>query len=216
MVSDPTSVEFRELVDQALCIRDGDAMSNIVLTKDGHTIMQTGNISITESPDVSFDKRWSLEEELASVSDTIYTPEGEVVTTLDDEFSIKFHAGEENVIFDSIYDGSTYTGRVELVDPHKVPNSSIYNIAERLGEAVTYSNCDSRSFTVELPKDMQGTPMGQMYMDQLSDFGIEKISDARALLKGGKISQGQFDSIVKFYTQEVHIEGYGNLHINME
>ncbi len=207
--------DFKKFVDQALCIRDGDAMSDVAL-RNGHTLMQTGDEAIVTSPRYDYDSPISLDKEIADISDEVVNPNGEHVMDVTDEFGKKFHAGEENVNFDSIYDGRNYEGRVELRDPHKVPNSSIFNIEERLGEAVTYSNCDSRSFTIELPKDMQGTPMGQMYMDQLSDFGSEKISDARALLKGGKISQGQFDSIVKFYTQEVHIEGYGNLHIDME
>ncbi len=222
IISDPTSSEFKQLVDQALCIRDGDAMSDLAF-KDGHTIMQTGNVAYVDSP------RWSVDSpipdeatELASITDEIRDANGEQIMRPDkngqmsamevDGIGKKFHAGEENVIFDSTYDGTTYTGRVQMIDAQRVPNSSIYTITERLGELATYTNAERR-FIIELPQDLVGTTYGESYKAAIEKSITDCIDDAADKLYKGKITQSQYDNIVDFYTNCIEIPGFGPLKI---
>ena len=222
LVSDPNSAAFKELTDQALCIRDGDAMSDLALDSGGHTIMQTGTVAHIDSPSLPYDTKISMDDELASISDVVKTKDGEVLFEVEDPMGKLFHAGEENVNFDSVYDGKSYVGRVELKDPHKVPNSSAFAITERLGEGVTYTNCERR-FIVELPSDMAHTEMGDIYVETIKKEAGSKIAKATADLEQakidlstGKITQEAFnqieintENIVDFYSHDIEVTGYG-------
>ena len=205
LISDPSSPEFKQLVDQALCIRDGDAMSDLALTSDGHTIMQTGTVAHVESPKLSLDEKIpELDAELAAVTDNVTDGNGNHQFDVKDELGKLFHAGEENVNFDSIYDGNTYVGRVELVDAQRVPNSTIFVINERLGELATYTNCD-RSFIIEIPENMKNTPYGKSYIKTIRETIQKDIADAYEKLLDGKISEETFESMKNFYLEKVSI-----------
>lgn len=205
LISDPSSPEFKQLVDQALCIRDGDAMSDLALTSDGHTIMQTGTVAHVESPKLSLDEKIpNLDDELAAVTDNVTDENGNHQFGVEDKFGKLFHAGEENVNFDSKYDGNIYVGRVELVDAQRVPNSTIFVINERLGELATYTNCD-RSFIIELTDNMKNTPYGNSYIDAIRETIQKDIADAYEKLLDGKISEETFESMKNFYLEKVSI-----------
>ena len=109
-IDDPDT--FTRLVDEALCIRDGDAMSTVPLV-NGDTLMQNGEVSHVElggkaklSDDFS-EKPTTPEEELAGITDTLSDIDGNPTGKVENAFSKKTHAGELNVTFDSDYDGYT-------------------------------------------------------------------------------------------------------------
>ena len=201
--------EFKRLTDQALCIRDGDAMSKLALTEDGHTIMQTGTVAHVSSPQYSTSDTIPKEDDIV---DIIKNKNGEVIERVDDKYGKLFHAGEENVIFKSSYDGKNYYAEAGFIDPRKVPNSSNYVIFERIGEVATYTNCDNRTFVINIPEYLRGTNYGESYAKLISDSISENVADALAKFQAGKISLESFNSIKNFYTNCIKIPGF-NLEI---
>lgn len=200
--------EFNKLIDQALCIRDGDAMAALALTKDGHTIMQTGTVAHVDSPKISSNNKVPiLDDEINGIVDIIKDKNGKFLFTVDDKFGKLFHAGEENVNFKSSYDGKKYFAEANFVDIQKVPNSSSFVIRERLGELATYTNCE-RKFKINIPKYLKGTEYGKSYLELFEKTINEELNDAYLKFMGGRISAEQFDSIKNFYKNSIEVPGF--------
>lgn len=171
MIDNPD--DFARLQKEALIIRDGDAMSKVA-TLNGDTIMQTGDVSHIENktPRTSFDQPVAEEKiELAGLTDDLKTPDGKYIFDGDVSDGVKYHVGELNTQFSSQTDGmSYYSASVDLVEPNQTPNSTFFAITERIGEANTYSNCGTREFTINLPKEAKGTALGDWYESAKDDY----------------------------------------------
>lgn len=173
---------FKKIQEQAVCLRDGDAMSKVPLDANGNQIMQTGQsvILINNNPRKDFndtikedsiefkydDKSGklvpvesALKREMDDISDTLSSGE-----KIDDVFGKAYHIGENNVRFNSNYTGEgEYVADVYLVDANNVPNASGMVISERVGEINTYGNIDSRKMFIHLPKGAENTKLGDFY-----------------------------------------------------
>ncbi len=189
---------FRDLQDQALIIRDADALSDIPLTKDGDTIMQTGDTSRVEINDgrtnitgemTAEERRMSFDQEVLEINaeeklirDALYDENGNKIKELGG-ISKSIHSGEKNVVYGSTYNPETrtYSAEVVLIEPNSIPNSTFKQIVERLNEVVTYGNCvirdasgdvisDNREFVIKLPKEAQGTQLGKYYESQVNNY----------------------------------------------
>ena len=231
LISDPNSKEFKELTDQALCLRDADAMSEVA-RENGRTKMQGGGVAHIDSPSYDYNQKITKEQEISEISDIVHTEKVEVdpktgektivtkTTEVKSDMGKQYHAGEENVEFDSQYNGKDYNGRVRLNDPHKVPYSSEMNIEERIMEGATFTNCETRDFEIELPKKMKGTEMGNLYESNLESFKNKKVSEAAAeytevysKYKQGKASADElaaagkkYQQLEEYYRDSIHIE----------
>ena len=199
-IEDPNT--FKRLVDEALCIRDGDAMSLVPLV-NGDTLMQDGNLShvdYTGKAQLSGydDVPTTAAEEQAGIIDTLYDQQGNRVGSVENTFSKKTHAGELNVGFDSDYDGQTYMAAATIVDPTKASYASLDSAFERAGEVATYSNCSAREFEIVLPKEMQGTDLGSWYESQVDKMAIAEIQKAKD--KGYSS-----DQLVDFYNNMIKV-----------
>ncbi len=164
MINDPAT--FQRLQDEALCIRDGDAMSKLAYEgdpKEGKTIMQTGTHTkliakegmqrtrITTEMSVE-EKRAAFNEkivpetidaEVEGFTDVIYDKEGNVVGEVKEKYSKHVHAGELNSEFESQFNGRTreYVAIARPIDANTHPYSTFAAIEERIGEVATYGNC---------------------------------------------------------------------------
>lgn len=206
MISDPE--QFLRLQDEALAIRDGDAMSSIV-RRNGGTLMQDGTISFARTREVRENYNTpvlSKKEELKLVEDAIYDEKGNFIRFLtdDESFSKKIHIGESNVEFSSSYVNGNYTATVEIVNPNMAPNATFDAIEERIGEVNTYTNADSRVFEIVLPKDAQGTELGKWYEKTLQSLKSDSskkhlIFDSDVELFEGKISDKIWQKQQEFY-----------------
>ncbi len=212
-IDNPTT--FTRLVDEALCIRDGDAMSDLVL-KGSDTLMQDGGIShveytgrakldpsledtpvkLTETGEKYDDLRDAAKKaEIRDIDDVRTNVAGEK-SPVYNGFSRKIHAGEYNVEFDSHYTrgglfGGTrdYIGIARIKEPTNAPYSTIDAIAERAAEVATYGNCNTRGFEVHLPKSIEGSDLAKWYMRE-----IEYMATSESAGKSQKV-QDFYDSI---------------------
>ena len=164
IIKDPT--KFKILQDQALAIRDGDAMSEFARTHDGHMVLQPGGYCTFEYYDAENDNYngyYAVNEaqELAMLGfrDTLHQ-DGEKSTTLDllngnQRFSAKIHLGESNAQFDSSYTiaengDRIYKAVARPVHDGLAPICTAAAMEERLGEVATYDNCAERLFVIAL------------------------------------------------------------------
>lgn len=165
--------EFNRLMNEALAIRDADAMSAIAIDKNGNTILQTGTTStITNSKERGNDYDKNViteEEEIEGITDIITNSDGST-EEITNTYSKKLHAGELNTQYSSQYDGKDYKVDVVLSNPNEYPNSSFASIKERLGEVETYENCDAREFVIHLPVEAKGTKLEEFYQNQISAY----------------------------------------------
>lgn len=172
---------FKEIQEQATCLRDGDAMSKVPLDADGKQLMQTGQ-SVTlvnnnprkdfndiikeDSKEMKYNEdgklvpvETALEREMKDISDVLSSGE-----KIDDTLGKAYHIGENNVRFESNYTGEgKYVAHVYLNDANNVPNASAMVISERVGEINTYGNIKSRKMIVHLPKGAENTKLGDFY-----------------------------------------------------
>ena len=191
MIDDPE--EFAKLQKQAMCIRDGDAMSAIAKNALGDTIMQTGR-----TVHVEVDKLGSADEvppkykipdgdDDASFvgSDRIHDTIVETGETIDSNMSKTIHAGELNVGFDSTIDstGTVYHATATIQDALSSPEANIYAINERIGEVITYDHLAGRSYTIEVPVP-EGSKLGNWYRD-----AVDAIRDGLAGSKGSDFTK---------------------------
>lgn len=169
---------FKRISDEALIIRDADAMSRYAMY-DGKMYMQDGSYvvidveeggltyELTQLPDGSFE----LKENLDVISDKKYDSDGKFTGEVTDSVSKAYHLGESNVGFSSTYNGIDYKATITILDPEFVPQSTFTKgVFERLGEVNTYTNCGSRSVEIVLPKEYQGTDLGKYYEQMLHDY----------------------------------------------
>ena len=199
MINDPK--KFKRLQDEALAIRDGDAMSDIVEKTAGNikgTQMQDGTISVARTTEIRKDYNTPVlkpDEEYKLIKDEIYDEDGKFVRelqnekeiivkdangveigkyTIGEEFSKKIHIGESNVEFNSSYVDGKYRATVTIKNANQTPNATFAAIEERIGEVNTYTNCDYRTFEIVLPKEAKGTELGKWYEETLEDlkYGI--------------------------------------------
>ena len=189
MVNNPE--EFARLQDQALAIRDGDAMSDVAVDEAGNTIMQTntsseiifGNKRTNYNDPIAGDYKQELKEE--QVQDIYHQVDKEDVLN-DNDFSMKIHVGEANVNFSSTYSNKNYSASVTLKDPNSSPNCTFDAITERIEEVATYDNCKSREFVIKLPEEAKGTELDIWYKNKLTEYKnimagkFEKNNDNRA------------------------------------
>jgi len=186
LIEDPD--EFAKLQKQAMCIRDGDAMSEIITNDLGDTIMQTGRTVHIEVeplpsadvtppvytiPDSNVDASFIGADK---ISDTIV----ETGEPIESRMSKIIHAGEDNVRFDSTIDnsGTIYHATSTIVDPLKSPEANIYAINERIGEVITYDNLSGRGYTIKIPVDGD-TKLAGWYTD-----AVDTIKDGLTGSKG--------------------------------
>lgn len=148
---------FKKITEQAVCLRDGDAMSKVPLDNNGNQLMQTGQsvTLVNNKPRKNFNDiiEDSLKKEMESIDDILSSGE-----KIDDIYGKAYHIGENNVRFTSDYTGEgKYVANVYLVDANNVPNASAMVIKERVGEINTYGNIGSREMQIHLPNEAKGT-----------------------------------------------------------
>ena len=197
---------------------------SIVVKSNGGTLMQDASVSKVSIGDARVARAdfnspvVSKSREISGLVDEVYNPSGVKVRELPDweSFSKKIHAGENNVLFDSTFNGTDYKARVNLIEPNVNPNSTFDAIEERLGEVNTYTNVDSRSFEIVLPKEAEGTELGNWYEKKLNDlvYGNNKKSykasnnnyvvNMKTKLDGdlyfGNITKDTHDELLNFYS----------------
>lgn len=198
---------FDNLQKQALAIRDGDAMADIVL-KDGMLVMQDGTMAKVDH--YRLDSYYSTpqyesgKDEAASITDIIYGSDGKQIRVLDNPYSKSVHAGEMNTTFKSTSDGSNYLATITIKDPLNSPASTMDAVFERINEVVTYGNIPNRAVEIVLPVEMKGTqpdkgtPLDKWYNDQL--IRLKKESIEKMKNKGAPPADYE-----KFYREYVNI-----------
>ena len=180
-INKKNSTYLKKLQAEALCVRDGDAMS-VVPQIDGKTLMQTGTQSLIDIPEgfENLSVQANFQEELikTGLTDTIISPDGTSEKVIN-QFSQKVHVGETNVHFDSDYrrvkgDTTTYDAVVKIDNPKKTPVATMAAIEERLGEVITYDSVSERTFTIELPKSFDkgglDAAFGNVYRNGIKKF----------------------------------------------
>ena len=180
---------FDRLQKEALAIRDGDAMAPVV-KRNGGTYMQEQTVSkvtTTEGRGTDYNNPiLDIKEEKQLLDDRIYDLDGNYIRTVGDtksnRYSAMVHAGENNTKFTSSHIDGNYKAEVNLVDANMTPNSTFAAIEERIGEVNTYTNAASRNFEIVLPKEAQGTALGNFYEDTASKVinGLKTKFDASA------------------------------------
>ena len=133
--------EFEVLCNEALCIRDADAMAQMITTvgKDGKKIglvMQPGGFSVVNNyaargADFNIPVA-SADDEIKAIKDKLYFTDGKDPIEVTNNFSKKIHAGEGNLTFGSHFDGTSYTARIMPVEANEFPNSTFDAIDESL------------------------------------------------------------------------------------
>lgn len=179
------SNEFIRLQNEALAIRDADAMAPVVMTDDGGTLMQDGSYTIIQNnnPRVSFDDPviTDTSKEIAGILDLVYSKDGTPMTVIDENgrtvqkqitnsYSKSVHAGELNTYFESTYDKNGYSATAYLRDANQYPASSWRSIQERIDEVNTYTNVNGRVFEIVLPLEAKDTELARFYSSMISIY----------------------------------------------
>lgn len=190
--------EFKALCDEALCIRDADAMAQMITTvgKDGKKIglvMQPGGFSVvnnygTRGADFNIPVA-SADDEIKAIKDKLYFTDGRDPIEVTNNFSKKIHAGEGNLTFGSHYDGTSYTARIMPVEANELPNSTFDAIDERLGEIITYTNCKQRKVEIVLPAAAKDTALGKFYEDALDKLCSKQMASITEQVASGKMTK---------------------------
>lgn len=196
--------KFTRIQDKALALRDGDAMAKIAM-KDGKQTMQTGNYTELEQYRVAdqdhvptfIDKG---DCEAKHIKDIVVDENGNKLYDVDNEFSIKTHAGELNTSYSSTYtQARDYTATIDIIDPLASPGSSLDSAFERIGEVATYGNVNSRKVTINIAID-EGSNLANWYNEQL---------DVRKLKLNGDINSKYASSTKDFIDKNVVINFTG-------
>lgn len=190
--------EFKALCDEALCIRDADAMAQMITTvgKDGKKVglvMQPGGFSVvnnygTRGADFNIPVA-SADDEIKAIKDKLYFTDGREPIEVANNFSKKIHAGEGNLTFGSHYDGTSYTARIMPVEANELPNSTFDAIDERLGEIITYTNCTQRKVEIVLPASAKDTALGKFYEDALDKLCSKQMASITEQVASGKMTK---------------------------
>jgi len=190
--------EFEVLCNEALCIRDADAMAQMITTvgKDGKKIglvMQPGGFSVVNNyaargADFNIPVA-SADDEIKAIKDKLYFTDGKEPIEVTNNFSKKIHAGEGNLTFGSHFDGTSYTARIMPVEANEFPNSTFDAIDERLGEIITYTNCTQRKVEIVLPAAAKDTALGKFYKDALEKLKSKQLASITEQVVSGKMTK---------------------------
>ena len=190
--------EFEVLCNEALCIRDADAMAQMITTvgKDGKKIglvMQPGGFSVVNNyaargADFNIPVA-SADDEIKAIKDKLYFTDGKDPIEVTNNFSKKIHAGEGNLTFGSHFDGTSYTARIMPVEANEFPNSTFDAIDERLGEIITYTNCTQRKVEIVLPAAAKDTALGKFYEDALEKLKSKQLASITEQVVSGKMTK---------------------------
>ncbi len=190
--------EFETLCNEALCIRDADAMAQMITTvgKDGKKIglvMQPGGFSVVNNyaargADFNIPVA-SADDEIKAIKDKLYFTDGKEPIEVTNNFSKKIHAGEGNLTFGSHFDGTSYTARIMPVEANEFPNSTFDAIDERLGEIITYTNCTQRKVEIVLPAAAKDTALGKFYKDALEKLKSKQLASITEQVVSGKMTK---------------------------
>lgn len=190
--------EFEALCNEALCIRDADAMAQMITTvgKDGKKIglvMQPGGFSVVNNyaprgADFNIPVA-SADDEIKAIKDKLYFTNGKEPVEVSSNFSKKIHAGEGNLTFGSHFDGTSYTARMIPVEANEFPNSTFDAIDERLGEIITYTNCTQRKVEIVLPAAAEGTALGDFYKEALEKLKSKQLASITEQVASGKMTE---------------------------
>ena len=202
---------FIRLTKEALLIRDADAMSAVYTNSAGDTIMQNrqiGHVEKTSSRGLDFNAEiFDEKTECSTLTDYIYDVDDVNYENplIDASAGVKYHAGELNVLFDTTTDADKYyNAAVKITEPNEIPHSTFFAITERIGEANTYTNVDSRTFSIVLPKEAEGTALGKWYEDQLK----------KHLIDLNTVLENEFDDgLINQATKKLQEEFYGNIKV---
>ncbi len=178
IIEDP--VKFKTLKDQALAIRDGDAMADPATDDNGNQIMQTGGLERIEHYRLNNDQETPFadnpKDETVAMKDYHVDKDGNVIGEIKVKASKVIHAGEANTSWDTHYDGSNYTATLTIVDGLLSPNCSIDAIFERLGEIVTYSNTDNRDVTIVIQNVSSDSELAQWYNKAIKEKSLAEMN----------------------------------------
>lgn len=190
--------EFEALCNEALCIRDADAMAQMItiVGKDGKKIglvMQPGGFSVVNNyaargADFNIPVA-SADDEIKAIKDKLYFTDGREPIEVTNNFSKKIHAGEGNLTFGSHFDGTSYTARIMPVEANEFPNSTFDAIDERLGEIITYTNCTQRKVEIVLPAAAEGTALGDFYKEALEKLKSKQLASITEQVVSGKMTK---------------------------
>lgn len=190
--------EFEALCNEALCIRDADAMAQMITTvgKDGEKIglvMQPGGFSVVNNyaprgADFNIPVA-SADDEIKAIKDKLYFTNGKEPVEVSSNFSKKIHAGEGNLTFGSHFDGTSYTARMIPVEANEFPNSTFDAIDERLGEIITYTNCTQRKVEIVLPAAAKDTALGDFYKEALEKLKSKQLASITEQVASGKMTK---------------------------
>lgn len=190
--------EFEALCNEALCVRDADAMAQMItiVGKDGKKIglvMQPGGFSVVNNyaargADFNIPVA-SADDEIKAIKDKLYFTDGTKPVEVSSDFSKKIHAGEGNLTFGSHFDGTSYTARIMPVEANEFPNSTFDAIDERLGEIITYTNCTQRKVEIVLPAAAEGTALGDFYKEALEKLKSKQLASITEQVASGKMTE---------------------------
>lgn len=190
--------EFEALCNEALCVRDADAMAQMItiVGKDGKKIglvMQPGGFSVVNNyaargADFNIPVA-SADDEIKAIKDKLYFTDGTKPVEVSSDFSKKIHAGEGNLTFGSHFDGTSYTARIMPVEANEFPNSTFDAIDERLGEIITYTNCTQRKVEIVLPAAAEDTALGNFYKDALEKLKSKQMASITEQVATGKMTK---------------------------
>lgn len=206
--------EFEALCNEALCIRDADAMAQMItiVGKDGKKIglvMQPGGFSVVNNyaprgADFNIPVA-SADDEIKAIKDKLYFTNGKEPVEVSSNFSKKIHAGEGNLTFGSHFDGTSYTARMIPVEANEFPNSTFDAIDERLGEIITYTNCTQRKVEIVLPAAAKDTALGKFYEDALEKLKSKQLASITEQVVSGKMTKEIGDRCEEYIEHELKV-----------
>ena len=87
-------------------------------------------------------------------------------------------------------------------------NSTLFSIEERIGEVNTYSNCSNREFVVNLPKEAEGTELGNWYKKEVETNIRNKFAQ--------KVQDDFSKGLIDVSTKQKQLDFYSNIKVNFE
>lgn len=200
MINNPK--QFTNLQNIALVIRDKSNTTTFTQSDIKNQLyIKNPRTSYNQNVDESYIKEIIQE----GITDVITYSNGKKKTlnssNPNEAIYIKSKVGKNNIVYNSKYNDQdnkkSYTAQVSIKYANQIPNCTFAAIEKILEKVITYDNCEYREFVIKLPKDAEGTKLGQWYEQQVIDYKSLKFDVAKKMLDSNKKSGKPLDSIIK-------------------
>lgn len=212
--------EFKRLQQEAVLIRDGDAMAAPVykiINGEKYLMMQDGTYSKLEFEDLSHNKLYQeaynpyvdyIKYERLKAKDYRYDRNGNIISDrvgnqkIDSYFSRSVHQGEYNTSYASKTAGSKYSANIVVNDPRHAPAGTVEATFERIGEVVTYTNYKERKVVIEFPEYMKNADNEKLLKWYQEAISFKRQDAVKKLAANKGISQETFEKLESWYEND--------------